>query len=118
MERTGMWIRLTLYSETSYNRDGKQISLLEPYRFGVFHEVFDKTRFFKMYLSSVFGDSSILENRNIVEMDEDLSVVVEAMFEISESEREIWREAINLVSSKLLGSYFRKVLLARKIGRK
>jgi hypothetical protein len=116
VERTGMWIKLTLYTFSFHYKNGKQVVFLEPCRIDVFNEISDRGRIFKNYICSVFGNSEILESRNIIEIGEDLSTIVEAVLEISESEKEIWEEAQKLTPTEL-PSYFHKILLARRLGR-
>jgi hypothetical protein len=113
-----MWLELTLYTISVHYKNGKRIVFLEPCQTDVFKETSDKTRIFENYLCSALGESLTFEARNIIEMNEELATLVEAMFEIDEREEEIWEKAKDLASEpELLIDYLHTVLLARRLGR-
>jgi len=117
VQNNGQWIRLTTYESRTVEKDGKKITLLIPYLEGSFSIFEVKTEVFKKYMYAIFKSLAPFV-KDIVEMDEELSILVEAMFGIDDGEKEIWEKANNLASQpKLLINYLRNVLLARKLGR-
>jgi hypothetical protein len=117
VQNSGNWLRLTTYESRTVETDGKKIILLIPYLEGSFSIFEVKTEVFKRYIYAVFKNSLSLV-RDIIEMDEELAILVEAMFGIDDREKEIWGKAKRLASEpKLLIYYLKNVLLARKLGR-
>jgi hypothetical protein len=117
VQNSGQWLRLTTYESRTVERDGKKITLLIPYLEGSFSIFEVKTEVFKKYMYAVFKSLAPFI-RDIVEMDEELTILIEAMFELDVREKEIWEKANNLASQpKLLINYLRNILLARKLGR-
>jgi hypothetical protein len=111
------WLRLTTYETKTVEKDGKKIILLIPYLETSFSIFEVKTQVFKKYIHAIFKSLLPLV-RDIIEMDEELSILVEAMFDIDDKEKEIWEKANNLASDpKLLIHYLHNILLARKLGR-